>query len=54
MSHGDCVKYLPEGFQEISRSENGNLAIMGDEKRKIYGLQVCKQDIHGIDDVFAI
>jgi GMP synthase (glutamine-hydrolysing) len=40
MSHGDCVKYLPDGFQEISRSENGNLAIMGDEKRKIYGLQV--------------
>ncbi len=39
MSHEDCVKKLPEGFSELSLSENGNLAIMGDEKRRIYGIQ---------------
>ena len=39
MSHEDCVKLLPEGFSMLSQSENGNLAIMGDENRKIYGIQ---------------
>lgn len=39
MSHGDCVKKFPQGFYELSQSENGNLAIMGDEKRRIYGIQ---------------
>lgn len=49
MSHEDCVKKLPNDFIEISRSENGNLAIMGDEKKKIYGLQFHPEVDHTVN-----
>lgn len=39
MSHGDSVEKIPEGFKEIAYSLNQNLAIIGNEKRKIYGIQ---------------
>jgi GMP synthase (glutamine-hydrolysing) len=39
MSHGDCVKTLPSNFNVIACSENNNLAIIGNEERRIYGIQ---------------
>ena len=39
MSHGDCAKKIPDNFEILAISENNNIAIIGDEKRKIYGIQ---------------
>ena len=39
MSHGDRVESLPPGFVALARSDNSPFAAMGDEKRKLYGLQ---------------
>ncbi|MBA59119.1 MAG: GMP synthase (glutamine-hydrolyzing), partial [Gammaproteobacteria bacterium] len=39
MSHGDKVASLPAGFSVIGSSNNSPIAIMADEKRKLYGLQ---------------
>ena len=39
MSHGDRVESLPPGFIALARSDNSPFAAMGDEQRKLYGLQ---------------
>jgi GMP synthase (glutamine-hydrolysing) len=39
MSHGDRVESLPPGFVPLARSDNSPFAAMGDEARKLYGLQ---------------
>jgi GMP synthase (glutamine-hydrolysing) len=39
MSHGDRVTTVPEGFSVLARSENGILAAIGDNARRIYGTQ---------------
>jgi len=39
MSHGDRVESLPPGFIALARSDNSPFAAMGDERRKLYGLQ---------------
>jgi len=39
MSHGDRVESLPPGFATLARSDNSPYAAMGDERRKLYGLQ---------------
>ncbi len=39
MSHGDCVKKVPSDFEVIANSENGNVAIICNEEKKIYGIQ---------------
>jgi len=39
MSHGDRVEALPEGFRVLARSENGIIAAIGDDTRRIYGTQ---------------
>ncbi|MFC1694110.1 glutamine-hydrolyzing GMP synthase [Candidatus Latescibacterota bacterium] len=39
MSHGDSVVAPPPGFAIIGRTDDCPIAVMGDEKRKIYGLQ---------------
>jgi GMP synthase (glutamine-hydrolysing) len=52
MSHGDRVDSLPAGFQILGRTQNSPLAAMGDERRKIYGVQFHPEVIHtprGID-----
>ncbi len=39
MSHGDSVLKVPEGFEVLAYSGNGIIAAMGDESRRLYGLQ---------------
>jgi GMP synthase (glutamine-hydrolysing) len=39
MSHGDCVAVMPEGFEALARSDDGILAAMADESKRLYGLQ---------------
>jgi len=39
MSHGDRVESLPSGFAALARSANSPYAAIGDERRKLYGLQ---------------
>jgi GMP synthase (glutamine-hydrolysing) len=39
MSHGDCAKRIPDDFELFAVSENNNIAIIGNEKKKIYGIQ---------------
>lgn len=46
MSHGDSVIQVPKGFEVMARSDKGILAAMGDEERKIYGLQFHPEVAH--------
>lgn len=39
MSHGDQVSQVPTGFEVLASSENTDIAIMGNEAKKLYGLQ---------------
>jgi GMP synthase (glutamine-hydrolysing) len=39
MSHGDRLENLPSGFISLAKSDNSPYAAMGDEARKIYGVQ---------------
>ncbi len=39
MSHGDSVKKLPKGFKIFANTENVNTAFVGDEMKKMYGIQ---------------
>jgi len=39
MSHGDRVESLPPGFISLAKSDHSPFAAMGDEQRKLYGLQ---------------
>jgi GMP synthase (glutamine-hydrolysing) len=50
MSHGDHVAELPQGFVANAQSEAGILAMMSDEKRKLYALQFhpeVRHTVHG-------
>jgi GMP synthase (glutamine-hydrolysing) len=46
MSHGDKVTALPSGFQSIAMSDNTDVAAMGDESRKFYGIQFHPEVTH--------
>ncbi len=48
MSHGDVITNLPEGFKPIARSPNSPYAAIGDEKKKIYGLQFHPEVAHTV------
>ena len=39
MSHGDHVAKKPKGFKIIAKSNNQNISIISNEKKRIYGLQ---------------
>jgi GMP synthase (glutamine-hydrolysing) len=39
MSHGDKVERMPAGFVPLAKSDNGLLAGMADENRRLYALQ---------------
>lgn len=39
MSHGDQVETLPSGFSRLATSTNTPVAVMGDQARRIYGVQ---------------
>ena len=46
MSHGDCVVKLPSGFSILSHTENTRYAAIGDEQRKLYGVQFHPEVSH--------
>ncbi|MGA7213331.1 MAG: glutamine-hydrolyzing GMP synthase [Terrimicrobiaceae bacterium] len=45
-SHGDKITKLPEGFRALGRTENSPHAVIGDIKRRIYGLQFHPEVAH--------
>ena len=46
MSHGDLVRQPPEGFKILARTMNCPVAAMGDERRKMYGVQFHPEVTH--------
>jgi GMP synthase (glutamine-hydrolysing) len=46
MSHGDRVTRLPEGFEVIGTSPNAPIAMIADEKRKLYATQFHLEVMH--------
>ncbi len=45
-SHGDKLTALPAGFRSAARSENSDLAVIEDPKRKLYALQFHPEVSH--------
>ncbi|GAB4170542.1 MAG: glutamine-hydrolyzing GMP synthase [Terrimicrobiaceae bacterium] len=45
-SHGDKITALPKGFRALGRTENSPHAVIGDERRRIYGLQFHPEVAH--------
>src|SRR4029077_12444767 len=45
-SHGDKITKLPEGFRALGRTENSSNAVIGNIKRRIYGLQFHPEVAH--------
>ncbi len=46
MSHGDRIEEIPPGFSPLAYTANSPLAAMGDEERKLYGLQFHPEVSH--------
>ncbi len=46
MSHGDQVESLPDGFEVLAKTRTCPVAAMGNNKRKIYGLQFHPEVVH--------
>jgi GMP synthase (glutamine-hydrolysing) len=46
MSHGDRVEDLPAGFDVLATSDNSRYAAVGDERRRVYGLQFHPEVSH--------
>ncbi len=46
MSHGDRVEELPPGFVALASTANSPIAAMGDEARRLYGLQFHPEVVH--------
>ncbi len=46
MSHGDRVEKLPSGFSALATSYNSPYAAIGDDERRIYGLQFHPEVTH--------
>jgi GMP synthase (glutamine-hydrolysing) len=46
MSHGDQVTSLPSGFGVLAHSENSPAAAVGDDVRRLYGLQFHPEVVH--------
>lgn len=45
-SHGDKITKLPAGFRALGRTENSPHAVIGDTKRRIFGLQFHPEVVH--------
>ena len=45
-SHGDKITKLPRGFRALGETENSPHAVIGDTKRKIFGLQFHPEVVH--------
>ncbi|HWI52917.1 MAG TPA: glutamine-hydrolyzing GMP synthase [Symbiobacteriaceae bacterium] len=48
MSHGDSVLSAPPGFHIIGSTENTPTAVIGDDERKLYGVQFHPEVIHSL------
>ena len=46
MSHGDQVTDLPGSFRVLAHSENSPVAAVGDDARRLYGLQFHPEVVH--------
>lgn len=46
MSHGDRISKLPDGFSTLAHTSNSPVAAMGDEKKKLYGVQFHPEVVH--------
>ena len=46
MSHGDRLEKLPPGFEALATSDNSPYAAVGDDARRIYGLQFHPEVTH--------
>ena len=46
MSHGDRVETPPEGFKVLARTQDCAVAAMGEDERKIYGVQFHPEVVH--------
>jgi len=46
MSHGDQVKFLPEGFQLLAKTDTCPIAAYGSENKKVYGVQFHPEVVH--------
>lgn len=46
MSHGDFVAVPPPGFKAIGRTDNTLVAAIGDDERKLYGVQFHPEVVH--------
>ena len=46
MSHQDQVVAVPKGFTVMAKTENGMIAAMGDERRRLFGLQFHPEVSH--------
>ncbi|MDP6490517.1 MAG: asparagine synthase-related protein, partial [Kiritimatiellia bacterium] len=52
MSHGDQVAALPDGFRALAQTGTCPYAAMGNDERRIYGLQFHPEVVHtprGVD-----
>jgi GMP synthase (glutamine-hydrolysing) len=49
MSHGDKVSAPPPGFAVLAASENAEVAAIGNEKKKIYGVQFHPEVHHTVN-----
>ncbi len=49
MSHGDHVSKIPSSFQAIASTESAPYAIIGDKKKKIYGVQFHPEVYHTLN-----
>ena len=48
MSHGDTVVQLPAGFQPLARTARTEIAALGDDRRKLYGVQFHPEVAHTV------
>jgi GMP synthase (glutamine-hydrolysing) len=46
MSHGDSVTAVPEGFRVLAHTRRCAIAAMGDDARRIYGVQFHPEVVH--------
>jgi GMP synthase (glutamine-hydrolysing) len=46
MSHGDRIEELPPGFTTMAFSDNSPVAVMGDDQRRMYGVQFHPEVVH--------
>jgi GMP synthase (glutamine-hydrolysing) len=46
MSHGDSVTHVPPGFVSLAHTQRCMVAAMGDESRRIYGVQFHPEVVH--------